>query len=209
MKYLYLFNILLLKRSNGKIELSLFNRAAACVITADDFVPFVTTDTEKSTEAQWPTGALSLGKSFSCSPHSRSPLVLCLGLRPPAATSTCLPFSSVLSSWLGSRVDETTTVYRCSFWQDQERHSHNKLPVLLQFFCPPLPKRLLSLGWGGRAVDVSVGTYPVPMVSIDVQVTSCQRSSCVNNVFRNTHTHHTRTTVKEKETMNVKETMEV
>lgn len=40
-------------------------------------------------------------------------------------------------------------------------------------------------------MNISVGIYPVPVVSIDVQVTSYQWSNWVNNVFRNTHIHTT------------------
>lgn len=194
MKYLYWFNILLLKKGGGKVELSSFNCAAACVITADDFMPFMLTDTEQSNwgsitnRRALPWGRLQTSPALCI---LKSPLVLCLGLRLPTATLTCLPFSSLLGSYLGSRVDETATVHRCSFRHDQETHSHNNLPVLLQPFWPPLPKRLLSLRWGGCAVNISVRTYPVPMVSIDVQVTSYQWSTWVDNIFRNTRIHTT------------------
>lgn len=179
MKYLYWFNILLLRKGGGKVELSSFNHAAACVIAADDFMPFMLTDTEQS---NWGSitnrRALPWGRlQTSAICILKSPLVLCLGLRLLAATLTCLPFSSLLGSCLGSRIDETAIVHRCSFRHDQETHSHNNLPVLLQPLCPPLPKRLLSLGWGGRAVNISVGTYPAPVVGIDGQVTSHQWST--------------------------------
>lgn len=75
MKYLYWFNILLLKKGGGKVELSWFNRAAACVIAADDFMPFMLTDTEQSNwgsitnQRTLPWGRLLV----SCSLHSQIP----------------------------------------------------------------------------------------------------------------------------------------